>query len=466
MASQPRRIVAIAAWAALPAVVTALVLLWVEPHSSRLQWTGTLVVASTLGIGLMVLHERVIRPLQTVSNLLAAMREGDFSHRARSSDPDDDLGLLYEEANALAEMLRGQRLGVIEATALLRTVMTEIDAAVFTFDASGALVLVNRGGERLLDEPMERLVGRQAAELGLEDCLEGETPRVLDQRGSYANRWELRRSSFRQDGRPHTLVLLTDVSRALQAEEREAWQRLIRVLSHEINNSLAPIRSFAGSLQAIVERGAHTSESDADLREGLEVIGQRADSLGRFIAAYARLARLPRPVLAPVRVAEWVRRVVPLEPRLRVTVVPGPDEVVSADADQLDQLLINLVRNAVDSVADSGGGVTVTWVVRGDDLEVLVEDDGSGIADTANLFVPFYTTKPGGSGIGLALSRRIAEAHGGTVRLENRSPQPGCRAIVQLPIASAPRDGTMPFRSGAYRAVRALSLLLAWGITT
>lgn len=463
MASQPRRIVALAAWAALPAVVIALLLLWLEPHSMRLRWTGTVAVASTVSIGLLVLHERVIRPLQTVSNLLAAMREGDFSHRARSSDPGDDLGLLYVEANALADMLRGQRLGVVEATALLRTVMTEIDAAVFTFDDRGALVLINRGGERLLDESAERVVGRHASELGLDDCLEGDTPRVLDQRGSYANRWELRRSSFRRDGRPHTLVLLTDVSRALQVEEREAWQRLIRVLSHEINNSLAPIQSFAGSLQAIVERGTRTAESDDDLRQGLSVIGQRADSLGRFIAAYARLAKLPRPTLKPMRVEEWVRRVVSLEARLRVTITPGPDVLVSADADQMDQLLINLVRNAVDAVQGAGGGVGITWRVREDDLEVILDDEGSGIAETANLFVPFYTTKPGGTGIGLALSRRIAEAHGGALGLENRSSGIGCRALLRIPLASTLRESTVPFRSGAHRAVRALLLLSSLG---
>ncbi|MEZ4413491.1 MAG: ATP-binding protein [Gemmatimonadales bacterium] len=454
MISQPSRLVAIAAAAALPAVVVALGLLWFGPYEPRLQWSATLAIFACLFAGLTILHTRVIRPLQTISNLLAAMREGDFSLRARTLDPDDDIGLLYLEANALADLLRGQRLGVIEATALVRTVMAEIDAAVFTFDdATGTLVFVNRGGERLLDESAKRLVGRHASALGLADCLEGETPRVLDQRGAYANRWELRRSSFRQDGRSHTLVLLTDVHRALQAEEREAWQRLIRVLSHEINNSLAPIRSFAGSLRALVDRTARDPESDADLREGLSVIEQRAESLGRFIAAYARLARLPRPVLRPMSVSEWVSRVVTMEARLAVTITPGQDGEVMADRDQLDQLLINLVRNAVDAVADTGGGVEVRWELRRDEVELVVEDEGSGLAGTENLFVPFYTTKPGGSGIGLALSRRIAEAHGGTLVLENRGDVTGCRAILRLPRAPQFRETAGAFRSGSYQAV-------------
>ena len=454
MISQPSRLVAIAAAAALPAVAVALGLLWLGPYTPRLQWTATLLILACLAAGLTLLHTRVIRPLQTISNLLAAMREGDFSLRARTLDPGDDIGLLYLEANALADLLRGQRLGVIEATALVRTVMAEIDAAVFTFDdATGTLVFVNRGGERLLDEPAERLVGRHASALGLADCLEGETPRVLDQRGAYANRWELRRSGFRQEGRSHTLVLLTDVHRALQAEEREAWQRLIRVLSHEINNSLAPIRSFAGSLRALVDRTARDPESDADLREGLSVIEQRAESLGRFIASYARLARLPRPVLQPMSVAGWVSRTVAMESRREVAVVPGEDGQVMADRDQMDQLLINLVRNAVDAVESTGGGVRIRWELRRDEVELVVEDEGTGLAGSENLFVPFYTTKPGGSGIGLALSRRIAEAHGGTLVLEDRKDVTGCRAIVRIPRAPQFRESAGAFRSGSYQAV-------------
>lgn len=431
MRSHPRRVLLIATITALPAVLVALLVLWRGDFSARAQWTGTLFTLGGLGIGLLVLQDRVIRPLQTLSNVLAALREGDYSLRARGSSAEDSLGLVYLEANALADTLRGQRLGAMEATALLRAVMAEIDAAVFAFDDDGILRLVNRGGERLLGQPGERLLGRDAAVLGLAECLEGDSPRVLERGGTAASRWELRRSAFRQDGRPHQLVLLTDVSRTLQVEERQAWQRLIRVLSHEINNSLAPIRSLAGSLRNILDRGG--PEAKTDLAEGLGIIGQRAESLGRFLSAYARLARLPRPTLRPTPVEPWVRRVAALETRLPVEVRPGPEVTLVADGDQLDQLLINLIRNAADAVAETKGGVRVFWRTVSDGAEVVVEDDGPGVVDTANLFVPFYTTKPGGSGVGLALSRQIAEAHGGRIRLENRKDARGCQAVLWLP---------------------------------
>ncbi|HSB55495.1 MAG TPA: ATP-binding protein [Gemmatimonadales bacterium] len=432
MPSHPRRVLVVALLTAAPAVAIAMLVLWRGDFSQKVQWTATLFVVGGLIIGLATLHERVVRPLQTLSNVLAALREGDYSLRARGATAEDSLGLVYLEANALADTLRGQRLGALEATTLLRAVMAEIDAAVFAFDNDGSLRLVNRGGERLLGQPSERLLGRSAETLGLAECLEGDTPRVLERGGTSASRWELRRSAFRQDGRPHQLVLLTDVSRTLQAEERQAWQRLIRVLSHEINNSLAPIRSLAGSLRNILDRGG--PDARTDLAEGLGIIGQRADSLGRFLAAYARLARLPRPTRRPMPVGPWVRRVAALETRTAVHVVPGPDLTLEADGDQLDQLLINLIRNATDAVADTQGGVSVTWRTQGDGIEVVVEDEGPGIVDTANLFVPFYTTKPGGSGVGLALSRQIAEGHGGRLRLENRKEVKGCRAVLWLPL--------------------------------
>ena len=440
-AAHERRVFQLALLAGLPGIVVAIVLLWREGYSAKVQWTlGLFVVVSWL-ITALVLRERVVRPLQTLSNMLAALREGDYSIRARGAERDDALGLAFLEANLLGETLRTQRLGAMEATALLRTVMADIDVAVFAFDDDERLRLVNNAGEQLLGHVAERLLGRNAEQLGLDECLEGESPRTIDVTfPGGAGRWEVRRGSFRQNGRPHTLLVLSDVTKVLREEELQAWRRLVRVLSHEINNSLAPIKSIAGSLQSLLDRPSRPSDADDDIRRGLAVIGGRSEALVRFMSAYARLARLPAPQRTPVDIGTWVRRVAALETRLPVRVEGGPPVVVRADGDQLDQLLINLLRNAVDASLETGGGVCIRWTRQNGTVAVLIEDEGPGLPSSANLFVPFFTTKPQGSGIGLVLSRQIAEAHGGSLVLENRKHGRGCIATLRLGLDEAARS--------------------------
>jgi nitrogen fixation/metabolism regulation signal transduction histidine kinase len=419
----------------LPGTITALALLWFTPHSDELRWTlSMLLVVVWLAVAALLI-ERVIRPLQTISNMLAALREGDFSMRASGARTDDALGLTLLEVNSLSDWLREQRLDAREATALLRTVMAEIDAAVFAFDEDRVLRLVNRGGERLLGASADRLLGRTAASLSLGDCLVGESIRTFDAAfpGGRA-RWEQRRSGFRQGGRPHQLLVITDVSRTLRAEERTAWQRLVRVLGHEINNSLTPIKSIAGSLRAIASRTEPYRDWQQDLLQGLQVIESRSEALARFMGSYALLTRLPSPSRRALGVGEWVKRVARLETRLPVGVDEGASVMLEGDIDQLEQLLINVVRNAADAALETQGGVHMGWRRIDGHVEVWVRDDGPGIADTANLFVPFFTTKPTGSGIGLVLSRQIAEAHGGSLTLENRTDGRGCVATLRLPV--------------------------------
>ena len=429
-----RRVFLLALGAGLPGVVATILFLWTGRYSPRLTWTVSLAVGGAWLIVALVLRERVIRPLQTLSNMLAALREGDFSLRARLERSDDALGLALLEINLLGDTLRSQRLGAMEATALLRAVMAEIDVAIFAFDAHDALRLANKAGETLLGLPFERLAGRSAQALGLAPMLTGDSPRVHDSVfPGGAGRWEVRRTTFRQDGLPHTLLVVADVSKTLREEELLAWQRLVRVLSHEINNSLAPIKSIAGSLQGMIDRSGNGGETSDDLRRGLGVIGSRADALSRFMSSYARLARLPAPRRQEVAVGPWVRRVAALETRLPVEVMGGPELAIFADGDQLDQALINLVRNAVDATLPSGGAVEIDWTADEGAVEIRVTDEGPGLSSTANLFVPFFTTKPDGSGIGLVLSRQIAEAHGGMLTLENRQGFRGCIARLRLP---------------------------------
>jgi nitrogen fixation/metabolism regulation signal transduction histidine kinase len=431
-----QRILVMALIAGLPAVVTSLLVLWLGDYTPKVQWTlSALIIGVWLGFSL-ALRERVASPLRTLANLLEAMREGDYSIRARHSKNDDPLGEVMQQVNAMSATLREQRLGAMEATTLLRKVMEEINVAVFAFDGDRRLRLVNRAGERLLNEPSERLLGESAELLGLAPYLEGDAQRT-EQRvfpGGTA-RWGVSRSLFREGGRPHQLVVVTDLTRPLREEELKAWRRLVRVLGHELNNSLAPIKSIAGSLESILSREPRPSDWEADTRRGLAVIAARSEALSRFMSAYATLAKLPRPTMAPVCVPELVRRVAGLETRVPPAIESGPEIVIQADADQLEQLLINVIRNAADASLETGGAVRVGWSRQDSNLAVWIRDEGPGLPNTANLFVPFFTTKPAGSGIGLVLSRQIAEAHGGTLTLQNASEGPGCEARLVLPLA-------------------------------
>jgi len=420
--------------AVAPGAIIALSILWFGDYTAKVQWTLTLVIVGFLAAFIASVREHIVRPLQTMTNLLAALREGDYSIRARGARENDALGEVLLEINSLGETLRVQRLGAFEATALLRTIMAEIDVAVFTFDPDLRLRLVNRAGEHLLGKPIDKLLGKQANDLGLAACLEAneDAPLSLSFPGA-TGRWGVRRSTFREHGLPHELLVLTDLSRTLREEERRAWQSLVRVLGHEMNNSLAPIKSLAGSLEALLRKEPRPMDWQDDARSGLKSIAARADSLSRFMEAYARLARLPPPQKEDFDLGELVRGVVNLEPRLAVKVVAGPETKVLADVAQVEQLLINLVHNAVDAALETGGAAAIGWRLAGDCAEIFVVDEGPGIMNPTNLFVPFFTTKPEGSGIGLALSRQIAEAHGGSLTLGNRRDRKGAEALLKLP---------------------------------
>jgi two-component system, NtrC family, nitrogen regulation sensor histidine kinase NtrY len=436
---------------ALPALLATAVLVWLLPWSLEARLSligGELFVWWILALAL---QEQTTRPLQTLSNVISSLREEDYSFRARNASPNDVLGELSLEVNALADMLSGQKLRSVEATALLQRVVDEIDAPLFTFDPASALRLVNPAGERLLRQTKTRLLGRNATELGLQQCLAADNESLveLSVNGSQA-RWLLRRSSFRQSGVPHTLVVLSDVSRALREEERRTWQRLIRVLGHELSNSLAPIKSIAGSLSSRVSNTAMDPEVRSDLQRGLEIIEARSASLHRFLEAYRRLAQMPAPALREITLGPLVARAAGLETRLKVCVEPGPDLAFQADPDQLEQMLINLIRNAADAVletrtaeeqapkaASQKNGVVVRWDADREEVTLAIEDEGPGLLNPANVFTPFYTTKPSGSGVGLVLSRQIAEAHGGSIDIANRPSGRGCVVRVILPRSPA-----------------------------
>ena len=387
------------------------------------------------------LIEGMVRPLQTLSNVVSSLREGDYSFRARGAGSRDAFGELATEVNALADLLQKQRVRSLEATALLARILEVMHAPLFAFDRESLLQLVNNAGVKLLGLTYARCFGRTAYELGLEELLAAPDQsihiiNVNKESPPNATRWLLRKAVFRQDGVPHTLLLLADVSLPLQEEEQIAWKRLIRVLGHELSNSLAPIKSIAGSLLARVDNMEGDDGTLHDFRRGLGVVESRADSLHRFVQSYRLLAQLPPPHLKPVQVGPLLERVVLLEQRIPIEFEPGPPALLLAGPDQLEQMFINLLANAVDaSLANGSKPVRASWRVADSSLLVTIEDRGLGIANTENLFVPFYTTKPAGSGVGLALAQQIARAHSGEIRLINRDDGEGARATIRLPLA-------------------------------
>ena len=406
------------------------------------------VPAILLGICLLIylalcasaLVDSFVRPLQTLSNVVSSLREGDYSFRARGATSGDALGELATEINALADLLQKQRVRSLEATALLARILEVMHAPLFAFDREKRLRLVNSSGLKLLDRPYARCFDRSATELGLDELLSAPDESIRSF-GTDPARWLLRKTTFRQDGAPHTLLVMADVRVPLQEEEQAAWKRLIRVLGHELSNSLAPIKSIAGSLLARLDNLQGDESTSEDFRRGLSVVESRADALHRFVESYRQLAQLPLPRRRPIPLGPLMERVVLLEQRLPVQLDAGPAVTLDADSDQIEQMLINLLANAVDASLTNGSQpVRASWALVAESVQIVIEDHGLGIANPENLFVPFYTTKPTGSGIGLALAQQIARAHSGEISLVNREDGDGARAIVVLPLTSTANE--------------------------
>jgi nitrogen fixation/metabolism regulation signal transduction histidine kinase len=427
-------IAALVTLGALPGTVLAVVLLWTGGYAPEVRWSAAVLLAVCWLAALSGARQLTAGSLHLIANLLGALREGDYSIRGLTAPSGTSMAMVMREVNDLGSTLQRQRGEAVESTALLAHVLEDVEVAIFAFDPANHLLLINKAGAALVGEPADRLVGTAAAALGFDDYLTGEPRRLVDRAFmGKRGRYDVRRAQFYREGRPHHLLVISDLSQPLREEEQAAWQRIVRVLSHEINNSLTPIKSMAHSLRRIVDR-AGGFERSVEVQQGLSLIEDRSGALSRFMRAYAQLARLPKPNPRRVHLLPLVRRIVELESRLPVLVRPSPDLEVQADSDQLEQLLINLIRNAVDASLETGGLVSIEWKPVDGWLELAIEDEGKGLAETSNLFVPFFTTKPSGSGIGLALSRQIAEAHHGTLGLENRTPLSGCRATLRLPL--------------------------------
>jgi len=428
------RIVVLALAGGLPAMFTAFVLLRnAAIPDSVLRLIIVVLIGFWVGFAIAV-HHATVEPLRSIANLLEALRGGDYAIRGRHGRKGDALGDIVLESNRLGATLRAQRFEALEASALLNKVLSEIDVAVLAFDGDDRIRLANRAAGELLRRHPDALVGRSAADTGFESLLEGEP--VSNESHTFpgrAGRWQIMRETFREGGMLFRLLVVTDLSQALRDEERRAWRRLIRVIWHELNNSLAPIKSVIETSRDALAAGSPDKEEREELAHNLALVAERAESLRRFLSRYSELARLPEPTVADCNVGALLRQVAAVQPPGRVQQASAEGLTLRGDADQLQQALINLVRNAVEATPEGAAPVQLR-AIRGTDSVVFeIEDSGPGVANPDNLFVPFFTTKPGGSGIGLVLARQVAEAHGGTLSLKNRDGTPGCIARLVIP---------------------------------
>jgi nitrogen fixation/metabolism regulation signal transduction histidine kinase len=422
------------AWlVALPALLGMAAGLLLDIPDRALRWSLFVGVVATTALIARWQHRRVVYPLYTLAGLLEALREGDYSMRGVQGGV---LGDAIYDINALADRLQKERLQFEDSARLLGKTLAALDSAVFVFDHDARLRLLNPAAQRLLAGDGHDLVGRHAGELALDALLA--VPGACVVKHTFpgrSGRFDIRHAPLRNEGRSGQLLVINDVGRVLREEERQAWQRLLRVLGHEVNNSLASIRSLAGTLATVIAREPLAEDWREDARGGLQVIGNRAESLARFLAGYSRLAALPPPQKRELDLAALVQTVARLEQRLDVHVETSAPLRVQADPDQLEQALINLLRNAVEASLLTHGGVLMRWRREGERALIEILDDGPGLPGSDNLFVPFFTTKPGGSGIGLALVRQIAEAHEGGVSLIARDGAGGVLAQVWLPLS-------------------------------
>ena len=429
-----KRIILLTLAGGLPALLVALLLLRDAPIADSVYRLAVVLLAGAwIGFAVAV-HKATVEPLRSIANLLEALRGGDYAIRGRHGRKGDTLGDIVLEANRLGATLRSQRFEAIESAALLNKVLAEVDVAVFAFDGDERLRLANRAAGALLRRHPDSLLGLSATEIGCDKLLEG--PPVSSESHTFpgrAGRWQVMREVFHEAGRPFRLLVVTDLSQALRDEERRAWRRLIRVIWHELNNSLAPIKSVIETSRDALAAGSPDQAEREELAHNLALVAERAESLRRFLSRYSELARMPEPTIVAADAAAILRQVAAVQPAGRVQFAAAEGLALRGDADQIQQALINLVRNAVEATPPGAPPVELR-ALRGKDSVVFeVEDSGPGVANPDNLFVPFFTTKPGGSGIGLVLARQVAEAHGGTLTLGNREGQSGCLARLVIP---------------------------------
>ena len=424
-------------FASVPLLV---LLLWVMIYA-ELSIYLTLLIA-LLGVILVVIvnlkiYQKSAYQFRSLSNLLEAMIQGDYTLRATSGGQEGALQELVVSINSLANRLSSQRTESIESQLLLKTVIQNIDVAIIAIDNESQLIFSNPAAEKLIDDKSKASMSALLAQIADRKTLvTGESLVAELSLGHTTGKYHIHVDSFRLDGEPQKILFITDVRDILRQEERNAWQSLVRVISHEINNSLAPIASISQTLSKLSQQLQIDNDSRSDLISGLGIIEQRARSLTHFIDSYRKLAKLPAPQMVATSLQEMLQKIIGLFEENLILIESSQDRVIAIDPVQMEQVFINLLKNACEAQSQSKSNqqIKISWREAASRLAIEILDNGVGLRNQENLFVPFYTTKKQGTGVGLLLCRQIIEAHGGSLILENREDNSGCRVKISLPI--------------------------------
>jgi two-component system nitrogen regulation sensor histidine kinase NtrY len=434
LASDIRLVLMIASCAIAPVVLLTMQFLDMPPAR-----TTNLVILVTwiVWVALVAISVRgaVLRHIRTLGNLIETAQQHDYSMKASGTREPGELAVLYRQLNALMESLKLERQGEQQLAGILEKVISQINVAIIVGDSRDCVLLANLRACKLLGASSQALIGTELASTPLAQIPLEDRPRLLNHRfPGGEGRWQISQQHYRHQGKQSRIIFITDLQHILYNEELSAWQRLIRVIGHEVNNSLTPIISLCQTISSILER-PDRAEYANDVRECLGVVSSRAKGLKGFITAYARIARLPEPDKTLFPAARLVTRVQGIFAPGTVKIVSSIAEVMLfGDPVQLEQALINLVRNALQAQGDDSEAISFSCSVQNDHCEFCITDSGTGISNQANLFVPFYTTKHDGAGIGLVLCRQIAASHYGQVTVENRSDARGAVAKLILPL--------------------------------
>ena len=435
-------------WLALITSTPLLVmLLWVMTYANISIWLILLIAfIGSLSIiyAAQQIYYTLTYQLRSLSNLLGAIVLGDYSLRARSDQGGSVLNELILSINNLSAHLSLHRIESTESQLLLQTVIEHIDVAIVAISDENKIRFMNPAAKKLLQIDQKNSEIALLKQLEVVSSFTSGCQQVVElSLGHQHGRFNVYVEEFRESGLQHKLLFITDVRTLLRSEESKAWQSLVRVISHEINNSLTPIASISQTLSRLLSRqhdaiGIHNQEYNKDLREGLSIITERAKGLSQFVNSYKQLAKLPEPQKSSVSIRNLFHAVSNLFKDQIIQIEPAGDVQLFIDPVQLEQVFINLIKNSLEAMSqtNSQGVVFVSWQLAEPFLKLSIMDQGCGISNLGNLFVPFYSTKKQGSGIGLVLCRQIIEAHHGHLTITNNVGAQGCCVSIELPLSA------------------------------